>query len=667
MRKKIYYLFALVMSLFVFTACGSDAKELAFNDYINAWEAKDYETMYTLLSKDSKTQISQEEFMGRYQVIYDAIDANDIQITILEEDNHTDTDSIRFRLTMETSIAPLEFDDYEMTLVEETQEEKEGYFVNWDESLIFPQMAADDKVRIETITAQRGEIFDQADQPLAVNGLRYQIGIHPAQFDEADISQLADRLDIDADDIKEELDENIDPDLFVPIVKISTDDKDLVRDLLAIEGVLSQEIKDRLYPAGEAFGTLLGYINPITAEELEESDPMIYHSNSLIGKAGLEKVYEADLRAIDGKELYISKIEADEEVKRISLAEKEAQDGQNLQLTIDANLQNKIYEQVEEDVGTASAIDPFTGDLLALVSYPSYDPNIYRTYTPNSLRDKWEAMEASPFENRFNKVYSPGSVFKLITGAIALENEVTSPDEKLSIEGRSWQKDSSWGDYQINRVSQQLNQVNLKEAFVYSDNIYFAQQALNIGPDRFLEGAKAFGFDEELPMDYPFAASQITNDGQIESDILLADTGYGQGEILMSSLHLALIYSSLVNDGQMMQPTLTQGEAKLWKENLYSDDHRQVLLDSLIAVIEDPNGTGQAAQIEGIKLAGKTGTAEFKQSQTADGKENGWFVAMDVQEPQIVLSMMIENVEKRGGSQYPLEKVHNVLADYLQE
>lgn len=665
-NKKNYLLLASLSFLFLFTACGKDQSETAFNDYKKAWEAQDYERMYSKLSTDSKARMTEEDFVERYRIIYEAIDAENIQIEALA-DEESEEDQILFQLSMDTSIAPLEIDDYQMTLVKEEQEEGEDYFVEWDESLIFPQMEEEDKVRVESIRAKRGEIFDQAGEALAINGPRYTIGIHPARFDEDDVSLLAETLDIDASTIQEKLDQNTDPEFFVPVVKVAQEDEELVTNLLAIEGVLSQEVDDRLYPGGEAFGALIGYINPITAEELEENEAGSYSSTSLIGKAGLEKVYEKDLAASDGKELYISKIEDGEEVERISLASKEAADGQDLQLTINSELQKKIYAEVEGDVGTASALDPLTGEILALVSFPSYDPNLYRTYTPNTLRAEWEAMEASPFDNRFNKAYSPGSVFKLVTAGIALENDTIEADEKLPIEGKSWQKDSSWGDYQVNRVSSQISQVDLKDAFIYSDNIYFAQAALAVGAEDYLADAKDFGFEEDLDFDYPFVNSQIVNEETIDSDILLADTGYGQGQVQMSALHLAAIYSSIVNEGSMMQPILVQKEAEIWKENLYSEENRQILLDNLTAVIESPNGTGRAAQIEGIQLAGKTGTAEFKQSQTESGKENGWFVALNVDEPEIVLSMMIEDVEGRGGSQYPLEKVRAVLEDYFKE
>lgn len=671
MRKhNIFNTIILSLLLIVLlTACGGDEKEARFSQYLEYWQAQDYEEMYSMLSQSSKDQISKDDFVGRYTTIYEAIDAQDIEIEQSEIEEDADEEQFTFSLKMNTFLGELAFDNYSTQIVEEEQADEKDWFIEWNESLIFPEMEKNDEVRIETTGAERGEIYDKDGNPLAINGVRYNVGIHPARFDESNVLKVAEILDIDESIIEEKLDQNTNPEHFVPIVKVATDKEELITNLIAIEGVLTQEVNSRVYPGGEAFGALIGYINPITKEELDASEAGIYSSISLIGKAGLETVYEESLRASEGKEIYISKIEADEEVARISLIKSEAKNGMDLQLSIDSNLQNKIYTEVSGDVGTASAIHPKTGEVLALVSYPSFDSNFYTTYTPNAQREIWENMEANAFENRFNKAYSPGSAFKLITAAIGLEEGMIEPGKKMRIEDKGWQKDSSWGNYKVNRVSQKLSQVNLRDAFIYSDNIYFAQTALKIGGKAFVEQAKDFGIGEEFPLNYPFVKSQVANNDTIGDEILLADTGYGQGEVLMSSLHLSLIYSALVNDGQMMTPSLekTNENLEVWKEEVFTEENREILLDDLIATIEHPDGTGRLAKIEGLRLAGKTSTVEFKDSQEARGQENGWFVGLNVDEPEIVLSMMIEDIGGRGGSAYTVQKVRNILADYFEK
>lgn len=170
-----------------------------------------------------------------------------------------------------------------------------------------------------------------------------------------------------------------------------------------------------------------------------------------------------------------------------------------------------------------------------------------------------------------------------------------------------------------------------------------------------------------MPFQYPFAKSQIANNDTIDTEILLADTDYGQGEVLISSLHLSLIHGALVNEGQMMTPSLENAEqnSEVWKDAVFTEENREILLDALIATVEHPDGTGRLAKIEGVKLAGKTSTVELKGKQKERGQENGWFVGLNVEKPEIVLSMMIGDIGDRGGSANTVQKVRNVLADYF--
>ncbi|MGO1478351.1 penicillin-binding transpeptidase domain-containing protein [Senegalia sp. (in: firmicutes)] len=669
-KVKLLLISLILITILVFTACDKQTASEAFNTYEVKWEDKDYEAMYEILSKDSKKYISKEDFIDRYKNIYDGIGAKDINISVNENDE--DSEEIKFDISMNTLAGKVEIEAYEAKMVKEKIDDEYIWLVEWDESLIFPQMSKEDKVRVDTLDAKRGEIYDKFGNGLAINGTRYNIGIYPKLFEnqkQNNISKMSQILDIDEERIKTALEKNTNPEYFVPIVKISVDNT-ILSELLEIEGVKYQEINERIYPGGEAFGALIGYIRPITKEELEKDEENFYNNRSVIGKLGLETVYEKTLRANDGKEIYISKISDGEEIDKIIIAKTRPEDGEDLKLAIDSSLQEKIYEEMDGEVGASSAIDPKSGEVLAMVSSPSFDSNIFSTYLSDSEAQKFDEENIDRLQNRFNDVYSPGSTFKLVTAAIALDKGSIDPSEKINISGKSWQKDKSWGDYKVNRVSQKLSNVDLNDAFVYSDNIYFAMAAIKIGAQDFLDSSKKFGFNEELPVSYPIEKSQIANKNQIDSEVLLANTGYGQGQVLVSPLHLSLIYSSLVNNGDIMKPILEIDEtikSEIWKEDIISDQNKDILLDSLTNVIEDENGTGKEAKINGIKLAGKTGTAELKSSKDEKGKENGWFVAMNVDEPKLVISMMIEGVEGRGGSHFVVPKVKNIIEEYLKK
>ncbi|MGO1469179.1 MAG: NTF2-like N-terminal transpeptidase domain-containing protein, partial [Tissierella sp.] len=374
-RKKILMLlFTSIMTMLIFTACTSQTAEDRFKEYKEAWEDKDYQTMYSMISKDSKEHISKDDFIDRYTNIFDGIGAKDIDIKIKEDGEGKE--NILFTLKMDTLAGEVLLDTYQVKMIKEKGEDKKNWFIDWSESLIFPQMEKEDSVRVGILGAKRGEIYDRNGKGLAINGSRYSVGIYPAEYEDINNEKLTNLLDIDEEMISDKLSRNKDPEHFIPIVKIPLEDKEKLNKLLEIKGVISQEVEERVYPGGEAFGSLIGYIKPITAEELEEDEDDIYHNTSRVGKFGLETVYEKELRPNDGKEIYISKVKDGQELEKIVLAKTEAKDGKDLNVNIDIDLQKKIYDELDGEVGTSTAIDPKTGQVLAMVSSPSFDSNL---------------------------------------------------------------------------------------------------------------------------------------------------------------------------------------------------------------------------------------------------------------------------------------------------
>ncbi|WKB35697.1 penicillin-binding transpeptidase domain-containing protein [Terrilactibacillus sp. S3-3] len=201
--------------------------------------------------------------------------------------------------------------------------------------------------------------------------------------------------------------------------------------------------------------------------------------------------------------------------------------------------------------------------------------------------------------------------------------------------------------------------VNLKDAVTVSDNIYFAQTALKIGGDDFVKGTNAFGFNESLPIPYPMQKSTLSNSGKLDSDMLLANTGYGQGEVSVNPLHLSYMYSAFVNDGNIVKPRLVQTSDKpaVWKKNAMPAEAAHLLTKDLVQVINSPSGTAHTAKINGLELAGKkTGTPEFKSKQGTTGKESGWFVAFNTKNPKLLVTMEIENAQKQAAAIWLREK-----------
>jgi penicillin-binding protein 3 len=209
-----------------------------------------------------------------------------------------------------------------------------------------------------------------------------------------------------------------------------------------------------------------------------------------------------------------------------------------------------------------------------------------------------------------------------------------------------------------------LSDVDLENALITSDNIYFAMTAVDTGAENFKKGLESFGFDEELDYAFPTKASSISNDG-LNSETLLADSGYGQGQVLMSPLHLAAAYTPFLNEGNLIKPTLLKSKAAeptVWHEDVLPAEGANAITEGLRGVVEDERGSAHRPAVDGLTIAGKTGTAELKQSKDDEnGKENGWFVAYDYDNQDMLISMMIEDVKNKGGSHYTVEKVKNVF------
>ena len=459
----------------------------------------------------------------------------------------------------------------------------------------------------------------------------------------------------------------------IELMKIEQDEEVLKENerqekLLEIPGVMISDTEVREYPLGEAAAHLVGYVQSVTAEDLENHAGEGYTANSVMGKSGMEGLFEKELKGQNGSSIYIVDSAGN---KKTELASIFVQDGKDIQLTIDADLQRSLYAQFKEDKSCSVAMNPYTGEVLALVSTPSYDNNDFIMGLSN---EQWTALnedENKPMYNRFRQVWCPGSTFKPIIAAIGLESEAIDPMEDYGNEGLSWQKDSSWGSYCVTTLHT-YEPVILENALIYSDNIYFAKAALKIGTEEMESSLTELGFNEEIPFDIKMAKSQYSNTENIETEIQLADSGYGQGQVLVNPLHMACIYSAFCNEGNIIKPYLVyQAKATVtfWMPGAFSKETANQVLEGTKKVVNDSHGTGYAAHRDDVVLAGKTGTAEIKASKDdTSGTELGWFAIYSTEEtvehPILIISM-VEDVKGRGGSGYVVKKDSAVLEDWF--
>ena len=631
--------------------------------YIACINEQKYEEMYSMLTEDSKAKISQDDFISRNKNIYDGIDMTDMQIKIssVEEENST-TSKISYNQSMNTDAGKIEFDN----TVRLTKNKEKGYLVNWSSSLIFPTLGNNDKVRIKTISAERGSIIDKNSQVLAGQGSVSSVGIVPGKLSdnkEADIEKIANLLGTTANSISKSLSASwVKDDTFVPLKKIAMNATDLKNQLLQIPGVKITTAKGRTYLLGEATAQLVGYVQTITAEELEANRGKGYTATSMIGKAGLEKQYEERLKGKDGVEIYI---EGEDGTRKTDIARIDVQNGETIKLTIDSKIQTKLYDELKENEGFFVVMQPKTGELLALVSTPSYNPN---SFALGIGTDEWNSIknnQGNPMLVRYLQSYCPGSTFKPVTGAIGLTTGSLSAEDTFQYNGLSWKKDG-WGEYDITTLTAYSGPKNLKNALIHSDNIYFAQAALQIGKKNFTEGLNKIKFNENIDIGLTTSKSQYANSGDISNEKVLADSGYGQGEILVNPIHIASIYSAFANDGNMVKPYLEAkniNTVEYLVENAFSKEAANTIKDDLIQVVENPEGTANDMKVSGRTIAGKTGTAELKASKDAQADVLGWFdcFTTDENNNQLLVVSMVENGRDLGGSHYLIKKIKTLF------
>lgn len=637
--------------------------ESIWEQYVAYINEQKYDEMYDMLTDDSKSNISKDDFVTRNKNIYDGIDMTDmqVQITSVEKEN-SNTSKISYNQTMDTDAGKVEFDN----TVRLTKDREKGYLVNWSSSLIFPTLGSNDKVRIKTISAERGSIVDKNGQLLAGYGSVSSVGIVLQKLSDnkdADINKIAELLGMTADSINKSLSALwVKDDSFVPIKKIAIDATDLKNQLLQIPGVKITTAKGRTYPLGEAAAQLVGYVQTITSEELENNKGKGYTATSVIGKAGLEKQYEERLKGKDGVEIYI---EGEDGKRKNDIAKIDVQNGETIKLTIDSTIQTKLYDQLKDNEGFFVVMHPKTGALLALVSTPSYNPN---SFALGMGTDEWNNIkndERNPMLTRYLQSYCPGSTFKPITGAIGLTTGTLSTEDTFQYSGLSWKKDG-WGEYDITTLTAYDGPKNLKNALIHSDNIYFAQAALQIGKKNFTDGLDKIKFNENIDLGLTTSKSQYANKIDIPNEKTLADSGYGQGEVLVNPIHMASIYSAFANDGNMIKPYLEEksdNQVEYLVENAFSKDAANIIKEDLIQVVENPEGTAKDMQVSGRTIAGKTGTAELKESKDAEADVLGWFdcFTTDDSDNQLLIVSMVENGRDLGGSHYLISKIKTLF------
>jgi penicillin-binding protein 2 len=458
---------------------------------------------------------------------------------------------------------------------------------------------------------------------------------------------------------------------FEPIrLQTHLDDKliaQIEENRVRLPGVYVQLEPERYYPHGALASHILGYIGEISEEDLTRLRENGYSVGAVVGKKGIERVYDQVLRGEDGG----VQVEVDASgVQRRTLAYKKPVQGQTLQLSIDWKVQELAENLLGDQIGSIVVTNPQTGEILAMVSHPNFDPNEFVSGISYKDWGKLLKDKNHPLENRaIQGQYPPGSIFKLMTALGALEDGVIDFNKVFLCKGIFWYK--TW-PYRCWRTSGH-GWVNLEHAIIESCDIFFYQLGLMVKIDKIYSVAKDMGLGNKTKVDLDSEVAGLVPNAQWKESTQhvpwfpgnTIQMSIGQGYLLTTPLQMLDVTSGLAMDGKIYKPhllykivdqntgrTVYEKQPELLKSAVIDQKYLDFIKSTMEKVISSENGTGKKARISGVRVAGKTGTSE-----NPHGDNHAWFTAFaPAENPKVSVIVMVENGGEGGVISAPMAK-----------
>ncbi|HEY3204931.1 MAG TPA: penicillin-binding protein 2 [Thermoanaerobaculia bacterium] len=532
-------------------------------------------------------------------------------------------------------------------------------------------LSENNRIRAVKITAPRGYVLDRNGAPLVENEPAYTLHLYrrEARDLDASIEFVTALLALNPDQVRSRVDRGRRDPEFVPIA---------IAENLGIEEVAAVEARAiehpefaitvsqrRLYKHGGAAAHALGYLSEATPDQIKNAGNL-YQVGDWIGQKGIEGAYERLLAGVNGERRVI----VDSHGREVSEANRlEASPGQNLFLTLDLKLQDIAEEYFRERVGSAVALDPETGEILALVSSPSYDPN---WFTRRVTATEWSGLLENPdrpLQNRaIQNMYSPGSAFKPFLAYGALAKGLVDPNMRIFCPGHA----TFYGrEFHCHKKGGH-GWVSLRDAIKVSCDVYFYNLGKKLGIDHISEIAGSFGFGSPTGVDLAFEKSGLVPSEEwararrgsrwYPSETI--SVAIGQGPVLVTSMQVARALAGLVEGGRLPTPHLfySSQDPRTGSQLRYKAEFRQglaispeklqIVRNGMWAVVNEPGGTAFGSRVTGLEMGGKTGTAQVVGREAniragADRKklqDHAWFAGFGpVENPKMVVVVFVEN------------------------
>jgi len=553
----------------------------------------------------------------------------------------------------------------------------------------YQEQAESNRIRPVKLRPPRGVIYDRSGRPLVENELVFDISLIPEDAPDLDatIEKLSAIVKVTPDAIRKALEEATDVRTSYDPVKIREEAPwDEVAVVEAhqddLPGAIIEPEHLRHYPYGGLASHQFGYIGKVSQSQRKKEQADI---GMLTGQGGLEKIYDKLLRGVAGRRM-IQVNAAGRKVKDLGI--EEPRPGTDIYLTLDLDAQKAAEEGLGSRAGAVVAMDPNTGEILALTSHPAYDPNLF----PRGISPKdWVQLMKDPSHPMYNRaiqsVYPPGSTFKIIVALAGLESGVIKLDDKVACKGfltsgrhsfRCWKKGGHGA-------------VSFHQALVESCDVYFYTMGERIGWDRVAEYARKLGYGsltgillpDEKPGLIPTTEwkKKRTGEAWYAGDTYI--NSIGQGFVLVSPIQACQMMSAVANGGRFFRPLLLKQtrNRETGEVNVVSPEHTgSVTLDpnvlqevrsALAGVVNEPGGTAHAAATPLATVAGKTGTAQVIAQKVSgrklsdETKDHAWFVAFaPVENPKIAVAVVVEHGGHGGSAAAPIAK--KVIEEYLK-
>jgi len=442
-----------------------------------------------------------------------------------------------------------------------------------------------------------------------------------------------------------------------------------------LAGVMVDTTLMREYTQPFTLAHTLGYINRVTREDLE-TNPGVYPIDGRKGRAGIESALEAILRGKSGEVEFLMGTN-----RTVENSRRPSEPGFDVWLTIDARLQREVRDILRyQRSGAAVVMEPNTGEILALYSHPGFDPN---AWSGRLSKEEWTSISQNPYDPLHNKAvtaYAPGSVYKIVTALGGLREHIITPETTYFCPGHYEFGGRDFGCH----LKTGHGTVNLRSALKGSCDVYFYKVAEQLGIDRLAKYGREFGFGAPTGIEIAESVGIVptrkwydeTTQLKFQPGLTLS-VGIGQGSLTATPLQVARSFAVMANGGRLVQPRLVMrytDESRQEEQEFLPVDERRVTMtpdehafieDGLLAVVNDPGGTGKAAYDELLKVAGKTGTAEAAQSRIGATPEiatwlkedHAWFAMYaPVPDPQVVIVVFVEHGGSGGHDAGPLAR-----------